>query len=405
MLNHPTGSRMIAAGHINATGTGNTIYSPTTFRPTAQVHVNAGGSLILEGPMRYEGGSFTGAGVLVQNGEGHVVAPTTINTSIFDFDGSFEAAVWTLESDLTLDVGQLENSTINTNVFDGTIEAKSDSTLTLNLAGGSQWEMHGTLAVGTGNALELRVAGVPVKLAGTVFVGTGSQLTFDADVSGSVQFNGGGTVVFNGANNPGNSPGVQRFEGDVTFGPSSLLTIEVASQRTEDHDRLEASGKLTLDGMLKVETIGDAALRPGDRFVIAKYGGLEGEFDGIQAPLLGDGMMFALDYGASELSLVYTMLGDFDADFRVTRADAAIVAANFGMENGATISHGDLDGDGRVGISDAAIFQANFGRSIADFGAARRAAVPEPTSIVLVAIGSIFAVRFLPVTKSRRRAT
>jgi hypothetical protein len=63
VLNNPTGSRMIAAGQINASGADNVIYSPTTYLPTARVNVNAGGRLILAGPTRYEGGSYTGDGV------------------------------------------------------------------------------------------------------------------------------------------------------------------------------------------------------------------------------------------------------------------------------------------------------------------------------------------------------
>ena len=391
MLYNPNGSRMIAAGQINASGADNVIYSPTTFRPTARVNVNTGGTLILDAPTRYEGGSYMGNGVLVQNLNAIVAAPTTISTRTFDFDGQFEATEWTLASDLTLNVDQLD---VGGNVFDGTIWADTDSSLTVNLGaatGVAGWEMRGNLAVGTTAAATLNVAGVPIKLSGTVIVGTGSELVFDADVCGSVQFNGGGTVVFNGANSPGCSPGVQEFDGNVQFGPSSQLTIELGSQRPEDYDRLEIAGQATFDGTLRVETLGRFVPTPGDRFVIMSHGRGQGAFDRFESSGAADGFMFVPDYDNRELTLAYTVLGDVNASARVDRTDAAILFAHFGMTKGATPADGDLDGDGGVGLTDLALLQANLDRSLAASPTATDAIVPEPSSLVLSLLGLIAA--------------
>ena len=391
VLYNPNGSRMIAAGQINASGPDNLIYSPTTFRPTAHVNVNTGGTLILDAPTRYEGGSYMGNGVLVQNLNAIVAAPTTISTRTFDFDGQFEATEWTLASDLTLNVDQLD---VGGNVFDGTIWADTDSSLTVNLGaatGVAGWEMRGNLAVGTTAAATLNVAGVPIKLSGTVIVGTGSELVFDADVCGSVQFNGGGTVVFNGANSPGCSPGVQEFDGNVQFGPSSQLTIELGSQRPEDYDRLEIAGQATFDGTLRVETLGRFVPTPGDRFVIMSHGRGRGAFDRFETSAVAEGTMFVPDYDNGELMLAYTVLGDVNASARVDRADVAILMAHLGMKQGATPNLGDLDGDGSVGLTDLALLQANFRRSIAASHAANESIVPEPSSLILLLLGLIAA--------------
>ena len=46
---------------------------------------------------------------------------------------------------------------------------------------------------------------------------------------------------------------------------------------------------------------------------------------------------------------------------RVDRADAAILAQNYGRTSGAIADQGDLDGNGNVSLNDLAIFQSNFG--------------------------------------------
>jgi hypothetical protein len=403
-LYNPNGSRMIVAGQINASGPDNVIYSPTTFRPPARVNVNTGGTLILDAPTRYEGGSYMGNGVLVQNLNAIVAAPTTISTRTFDFDGQFEATEWTLESDLTLNVDQLD---VAGNVFDGTIFAHNGSaSLRVDLGaatGAAGWEMRGNLAVGMASAAELHIDGVPVKLSGTVIVGTGSTLVFDADVCGNTQFTGGGTVVFNGANSPGCSPGVQEFEGNVEFGRSAVLTMELASPRPEDYDRLEIAGQATFGGTLRVETLGRFVPAPGDRFAILSYGRARGAFDRLEASGAADGMMFVPDFDGRELTLAYTVLGDVNASSSVDRTDAAVMAANFGMKQGATSAHGDLDGDGAVGMTDLALFQANFRRSVATSPATSQAAVPEPSSIALCLV-ALTATLFFGHNMKRDRA-
>jgi hypothetical protein len=62
------------------------------------------------------------------------------------------------------------------------------------------------------------------------------------------------------------------------------------------------------------------------------------------------------------LTISSSMLpGDANLDGRVDRADAAIVASNFGRASGATRGQGDFNGDGMVTLADLMVVQNNLG--------------------------------------------
>ncbi|MEX2188756.1 MAG: dockerin type I domain-containing protein [Pirellulales bacterium] len=84
--------------------------------------------------------------------------------------------------------------------------------------------------------------------------------------------------------------------------------------------------------------------------------------------------------------------GDVNLDGTVNRADAAILARNFGMSAGATWDDGDLDGNGRVDLADMAQVQRRLTTGPVIIGppvdvAANAAAVPEPSSAILATLG------------------
>ena len=62
-------------------------------------------------------------------------------------------------------------------------------------------------------------AGSAINVIGTV--------TFNDLVSGAGGIFGSGTTVFNGGHSPGDSPAVVTVEGDVVYGSTNVLTIEV----------------------------------------------------------------------------------------------------------------------------------------------------------------------------------
>lgn len=367
-LNQPTGSRMLVAGQINATDLGNVIYSPTTFQAPAAVTVNAASSLDLVGPTIYEGGSYVGDGLLSQSGDAHVVAPTTIGVATFDFDGNSEATTWTLDANLTLNVRQVD---VIDNIFNGTILAPSDATLTVNIGNGDRWDMLGTIDVGSPSADPIfHIAGTPVKVAGAVNVQPDASLVFDADANGNFIVTGGGKVIFNGANNPGNSPGVEQFEGDVEFSSSAVLVIELGDR----FDRLLIDGHVTLGGTLHIEVLGDFAPEPGERFTILTYGSRNGTFDSVTGSILPEGLFIAQDYDDGELSLVVALAGDFDGDG--DRDGADFLKWQLG-ESPNPLSQSDLDD-----------WQENF-TNLASAMTAASTEVPEPSTGIMLIIGMV----------------
>ena len=78
--------------------------------------------------------------------------------------------------------------------------------------------------------------------------------------------------------------------------------------------------------------------------------------------------------------------GDANNDGRVDINDLTIVLTNFGRTGGMMWSQGDFTCDGRVDVNDLTIVMANFGQSLAGSPAAL-SAVPEPSVLVLLAIG------------------
>jgi sugar lactone lactonase YvrE len=130
-------------------------------------------------------------------------------------------------------------------------------------------------------------------------------LTFTDHVNGAGGYTG--NITFDGQFSPGNSPAVVTFEGDVNFGPSSTLNIELAGTAIGDFDRLEVSGMgsdVSLDGMLTVELINGFTLPPGDIFEIIDVGGvLSGQFDG-----LAEGSLVAVMGNVSGVPVVITYM-------------------------------------------------------------------------------------------------
>src|SRR5262249_31705469 len=80
--------------------------------------------------------------------------------------------------------------------------------------------------------------------------------------------------------------------------------------------------------------------------------------------------------------------GDFDLDGDVDGADFVAWQTNFPKATGATHAQGDADGDGDVDGADFVVWQTNFPFSPGP----GTAPVPEPQSILLVAIGGTLAV-------------
>ena len=94
-------------------------------------------------------------------------------------------------------------------------------------------------------------------------------------------------------------------------------------------------------------------------------------------------------YGGGQTGYLLTPAqpGDANLDGRVDINDLTIVLANYGKA-GMTWTQGEFTGDGTVDINDLTIVLANYGQGVAA-PAAGVAAVPEPSSLILVGLGAV----------------
>lgn len=161
---------------------------------------------------------------------------------------------------------------------DGTLQA-IDSTLRLD--GGIE---------NTGSMLltDVRIEGDVHNDGGVVLSG---ENIFTGSLSGHGAYAGTGKALLEGALNPGDSPGLVQFGGDVIFGDAHTLTMELAGlEPGVEHDQIKVAGGLTLGGTLEVALLDGYAPLLGDTFDIAIAAFIDGEFAELLLPTLADGL-------------------------------------------------------------------------------------------------------------------
>jgi T5SS/PEP-CTERM-associated repeat protein len=183
------------------------------------------------------------------------------------------------------------------------------------------WTNHGSL-VFSGSGGEIR-GDVQNGAAGALIVGGGSAATFHDQVvmsSGNMNidvgavgqaaflgsYNGGstgpGTVQVLGELNPGNSPGVVSFGGDLVLGTDTLTRIELGGIELGTFDQLQIAGDFQVAGLLDVSLINGFSLGFNQEFLIADVSGIRtGYFQGLnEGDLVGNfgGMDLFISYGA-----------------------------------------------------------------------------------------------------------
>ncbi|MEO0588087.1 MAG: PEP-CTERM sorting domain-containing protein, partial [Planctomycetota bacterium] len=96
----------------------------------------------------------------------------------------------------------------------------------------------------------------------------------------------------------------------------------------------------------------------------------------------------AVTYTADSVDLTIAVAADANLDLAVDTSDLAILAGAFGS-TGQTWASADFNGDGAVDTADLAILAGNFGVNASPVGALTTAAVPEPGTLALLAIGGL----------------
>jgi hypothetical protein len=245
------------------------------------------------------------------------------------------------------------------------------------------------------------------RTSGTIAVAGNSGVTFFDDVTngGTLNVAGGSTAVFFGALSgngnvgsgdvqalgdllPGASPGLMHFGGDLTMGPLTNLTIEIAGTAGSQFDQLVIAGDATLAGTLNISLFDGFTLSLGQSFEIVDIGGARsGAFFGLaEGATLGN-------FGGTDLFITYAggdgndvvlfvpgLPGDYNEDHVVNAADYTVWRNNLGSSTA-------LPNDDSAGVAadDYDRWKTNFGQTLGN-GAA--SAVPEPASLALLLVAT-----------------
>ncbi|KKM23646.1 hypothetical protein LCGC14_1613130, partial [marine sediment metagenome] len=218
---------------------------------------------------------------------------------------------------------------------------------------------------------------------GTVVV-TGGVLAGVGTIGGDLT-NSGGAV------SPGNSAGELAVTGNLALN-SGKLSVEVGGLGAGESDKLVVTGTADLGGELEVSLIDGFVPEMFDEITILTAGTVTDTFDSTSGLTgLGGkaGLYFAVDYDydANDVTLTASaQTGDATLDAVVDITDLGALAANW-KATGAKWSQGDFTGEGSVDITDLGALAANW-----QFGVPITA-IPEPATLVLLAIGGLALIR------------
>ena len=189
------------------------------------------------------------------------------------------------------------------------------------------------------------------------------------------------------------------FDNTHVSSGAPALQIELAGTTPGiQYDQLHVTGQLSLGGTLDV--VLDNGFKPsaGNSFDILDWGSLSGMFSTLQLPTLNGRIVWNTSqlYITGALSVMNTFYaGDFNRDGHVDAADIlAMMAALTDLPDYRT-AHGltdptlfglvaDVNGDGSFTNADLQYLLTTL-----KSGGGSAGSVPEPTSIVLFAIGAI----------------
>ncbi len=233
----------------------------------------------------------------------------------------------------------------------------------------SKWTNNGKLYVGSAGTGTLTVSNGGAVQAMTIIVGSLGEVHGNGFITGNVQ--NGGLV------SPGNSPGVLTITGNYTQTTAGKLLIELAGTTLgTQYDQLHVSGTVTLDGTLQISLLSDFAPSSGDSVdLLTTFSGISGTFANPQLPLLAGGLVWNLSYGTNDVILsVGGVLGDYNHNGIVDAADYVV------WRNGLGTTYTQVDYD---------VWRSHFGQTAGSgAGAIASAAVPEPTTLVLLVLAA-----------------
>jgi len=141
---------------------------------------------------------------------------------------------------------------------------------------------------------------------------TGTGLTFTGYVKGSGTYSG--PVTFNGTYAPGNSPASVGLGNDVTFGPSSVLSIEIGGltpgSGPNNHDQVNIGGVANLNGTLDLALYNGFVSVAGDKFVALTFGSRTDTFTNVSGTTPAAGLLFTPVYSATNVAVMTSVATD-----------------------------------------------------------------------------------------------
>ena len=223
---------------------------------------------------------------------------------------------------------------------------------------------------------------------GALTISPGSTAVFFGSFSGSGGFTGGGTAVMQGDLRPGNSPALVNFGGNLTLGATATYHMELGGTTIGmQYDSVAVSGAATVGGNLSVELINGFHPSLGQQFTALTFGSESGDFAMYNGLNIGGHLTLHHAFVGSSLLLTArpTVDGDINTDGVVNGLDISSVASHW-LQTGI---QGDANGDGVVNGLDIALIASHWLQTGSGGGGGSGAAVPEPSTVVLAALGGL----------------
>lgn len=265
----------------------------------------------------------------------------------------------------------------------GTLTKLGASKLTLSAAN----SYSGTATIDAG-ALEINGS-----IVGNMVVNNSGTLAGSGSIGGAVTANSGGTLA------PGASAG-KLTVGSLTMQNGSALALEIGGLTAgSQHDQLDSTGALSLDGSLVVSLINGFVPSLGQTFDLFNSSSLSGAFDSLTMPTLSSGLAWNTSslYTTGVLSVASSAIpGDYNANGVVDAADYTTyrdaLGTNTTLPNDTT--------PGTVSMADYSVWSNNFGQG----GPSAAATVPEPSTLAGLVLTMLTASRIgtRPTEKQRR---
>jgi hypothetical protein len=159
---------------------------------------------------------------------------------------------------------------------------------------------------------------------GELRTSAGSTAVYFGNVSGTGTFTGPGTNLFEGTFSPGASPGLVSVEGDVALSQGATMLLEIAGETAgESYDQVQIGGVLDAAGTLDIRLLDDYHPGLGAGFELLSFNELDGWFDSVNLPALGDGLLWQ------------TVLTDGDFQLTVVPEPASLGLCVLGLAIGA----------------------------------------------------------------------